>query len=334
MRLRYNTGMAYHFPAARGRFAPSPTGLIHLGNAWTALLAWLDARQRGGAFVLRMEDLDPDRSRPHLAARLLNDLHWLGLDWDEGPDVGGPYAPYVQDARRERYAAALERLAEHGLIYACYCSRAEVRAAASAPHGAPQREGCPNQCRQLTLEQQRAYEGTGRKACLRVRMPATIEPIRFDDLCNGVIAEDVANVAGDFVLRRADGVHAYQLAVVVDDGAMAITHVIRGADLLGSTARQIWLHRQLGSTPPRFGHVPLLIDAAGHRLSKRQASLALAALRAAGVQPHELVGWLAYWAELLPAPEPVQPFELVGMLHLGHLPRHSIVVDSEALVRA
>lgn len=317
--------------SVRGRFAPSPTGAIHLGNVWTALLAWLDARQRGGSFVLRMEDLDPDRSRPQLAAQLLADLRWLGLDWDEGPDVGGSYAPYSQSARRDRYAAALGQLTRQGLTYECFCTRAEVRAAASAPHAVQQREHCPNQCWTLSCAERADRTARGRCPAIRVRVPDAPTPIAFNDLCCGRIEEDVARTAGDFVLRRADGVHAYQLAVVVDDGAMAITHVIRGADLLTSTARQIWLHRMLGSQPPCFGHVPLLIDHAGQRLSKRHASLSIAELRAAGKRPTEIVGWLAYWAGLLPAPTAVQPHDLIGSLDLAMLPRTNIVSDPAML---
>lgn len=311
----------------RGRFAPSPTGAIHLGNVWTALLAWLHARQQGGTFVMRIEDLDPDRSRPQWTAQLLDDLRWLGLDWDEGSDIGGLYAPYEQDRRRARYAEALERLDAQGLIYACYCTRAEVRAAASAPHGVEQREHCPNNCWLLSATERQARESAGRKPCLRVRMPDDIAPIRFADLCRGEITEHLAQTAGDFVIRRADGVHAYQLAVVVDDGDMAISQVIRGADLLDSTARQIWLHRVLGYTPPVFGHVPLLIDPDGHRLSKRQASLAVAALRAAGKRPAEIIGRLAFWAGLIPAPEERIPRDLIGTLDLSKLSREPIVVD-------
>ncbi|HEY0736013.1 MAG TPA: tRNA glutamyl-Q(34) synthetase GluQRS [Herpetosiphonaceae bacterium] len=315
----------------RGRFAPSPTGAMHLGNVWTALLAWLQVRQQGGAYVLRIEDLDPDRSRPHWTAQLLDDLRWLGLDWDEGPDIGGPHAPYEQDRRRERYAEALERLAAQDLIYACFCTRAEVRAAASAPHGAEQREHCPNNCWMLSATERQARAAAGRRSCLRIRMPDDITPIRFEDLCLGAISENLAQAAGDFVIRRADGVHAYQLAVVVDDGDMAISHVIRGADLLDSTARQIWLHRVLGYTPPAFGHVPLLIDPDGNRLSKRQASLAVAALRTAGKRPAEIIGRLAFWAGLIPEPEDVTPHDLIGTLDLSKLSRAPIVVDPEEL---
>lgn len=311
----------------RGRFAPSPTGAIHLGNVWAAVLAWLDARQQGGAFVLRLEDLDPDRSRPELAARLLEDLRWLGLDWDEGPDIGGPYAPYEQAPRHERYAAALGRLQQQGLVYACYCSRATVRAAASAPHGSPGREHCPNNCWLLSAAEQAAREASGRRAALRIRAPSQPTVVRFDDLCRGPVVEDVA-AAGDFVMRRADGVHAYQLAVVVDDGEMGITHVVRGADLLDSTARQIWLHRLLGYRPPRFGHVPLLVDAEGRRLSKRQAGLSVAELRASGWRPGQIIGLLARWAGL-DAPDEARPADLLGLLDLGALGAPELRMQNE-----
>ncbi len=310
----------------RGRFAPSPTGAMHLGNAWTALLAWLDARQRGGKIVLRIEDLDPDRSRSHFAQQLIADLRWLGLDWDEGPDVGGPYAPYIQDQRRERYAQALLQLEQRGLVYACYCSRAEVRAVASAPHGVAPTEQCANQCRALSTQQRMAREAHGRRPCLRIRAPSSMPPTQFEDLCQGSQTELVAQTAGDFVLRRADGVHAYQLAVVVDDGAMEITHVVRGCDLLPSTARQIWLHHVLGYEPPVFAHVPLLIDDQGHRLSKRHASLAIAELRSGGVTSTTIIGWLAAWGGIIPSAEDVQPGDLIGLLDFQQLPRKNIVV--------
>jgi glutamyl-tRNA synthetase len=311
--------------AVRGRFAPSPTGEIHLGNVWTALLAWLHARQHGGRFVLRVEDLDPDRSRPELAAAQLADLRWLGLDWDEGPDVGGRLGPYVQSERTARYERAIEVLAGQDLLYPCYCTRAEIRAAASAPHGA-ERGDYPGTCRNLTLDQRKAREAQGRRPCLRARMPDAPTLIRFDDLVCGPMEEDVAGASGDFVVRRADGVHAYQLAVVVDDGLMGITHVVRGADLLGSTARQIWLHQWLGLVPPRFGHVPLLVGADGHRLSKRHASLSVARLRAAGAKPREIIGNLAHLAGMVPSCRPAMPHDLIGALDLSRLPRQAIVI--------
>ncbi len=315
----------------RGRFAPSPTGAIHLGNVWTALLAWLDARQRGGVFVLRIEDLDPDRSKGHLAEHLLADLRWLGLDWDEGPDVGGSYAPYTQNERRQLYDHALHTLAERDLVYRCYCTRAEIHAAAaSAPHGTEPRLHCANRCWQSTAREQQARAAAGRQLALRVRTPQEPIPIDFTDACCGDVAEDVAQAAGDFVVQRADGVHAYHLAVVVDDGAMHITHVVRGADLLGSTARQIWLHKQLGSTPPQWAHVPLLVGPDEHRLSKRHASLAIAALRAHGVSAETIIGRLAHIGGLLDVPTAAQPRELIGLLRLDRLTRGSIMVDPAA----
>ena len=315
----------------RGRFAPSPSGDLHLGNVWTALLAWLHARQQGGVFIVRVEDLDPDRSRPELARQQLADLRWLGLDWDEGPDVGGMYSPYTQSERREQYAAALALLMERGLVYPCYCTRAEVRAVASAPHGAEGRGDYPATCRDLTPAERREREALGRKPCLRVRMPQTPTVIRFDDLVYGQTVEDLAREAGDFVLRRADGIHAYQLAVVVDDAAMGITDVVRGADLLGSTSRQIWLHQQLGNAAPRFGHVPLLVGADGHRLSKRHASLSVASLRTRGITAPQIIGLLGSLAGLLPEATPALPHELVGTLVLGQLPRDDVRVDEIAV---
>ncbi len=311
--------------SSRGRFAPSPTGALHLGNVWTALLTWLQQRQRGGTVVLRIEDLDPERSRPAWTAQLMDDLRWLGLDWDEGPDVGGLHAPYIQDERRASYTAALDALLARGLVYRCFCSRAELRAAA-APHGAELRGVCVGQCWALPAAAvaQRLHV---RPAALRVRVPATTAPISFDDQCVGPVTEDVAATAGDFVVCRADGVHAYQLAVVVDDGAMAITDVVRGADLLTSTARQIWLHRELGYHPPRFAHVPLLVDSAGHRLSKRQAALAVAALRAAGHDSAAIIGQLAAWAGINPGAAPCRPRDLIGALDLAQLPAGPVIVD-------
>lgn len=315
----------------RGRFAPSPSGELHLGNVWTALLAWLHARQQGGAFVVRVEDLDPDRSRPELARQQLADLRWLGFDWDEGPDVGGMYGPYTQSERREQYATALDLLMERGLVYPCYCTRAEVRAAATAPHGAEGRGDYPATCRDLTPAERREREALGRNSCLRVRMPETPSVIRFVDMVYGPIEEDLAREAGDFVIRRADGIHAYQLAVVVDDAAMSITDVVRGADLLGSTARQIWLHQQLGNAAPRFGHVPLLVGADGHRLSKRHASLSVASLRTRGITAPYIIGWLGYLAGLLPEATPALPYELVDTLALGQLPQADVRVEEIAV---
>lgn len=291
-------------PNVRGRYAPSPTGDLHLGNLRTALLAWLFARSVGGAFVLRMEDLDQPRVRAGAAQRLLEDLRWLGLDWDEGPDVGGPLGPYVQSQREALYRSALGRLHARGLLYPCYCTRAELARLASAPQGGADTQArYPGTCRHLSERQRHAQEAAGRRPALRFRVPD--EPIRFEDDVVGPMVESVAETVGDFVVRRSDGVVAYQLAVVVDDGLMGITQVVRGADLLSSTARQLALFDALGyPRPTTFAHVPLVLDRAGERLAKRDAAAGVGALRAGGMDATTVVGRLAASCGLWPAHEP------------------------------
>ena len=268
----------------RARYAPSPTGALHLGNARTALLAWLDCRSLGGIFLLRMEDLDPQRSLPAAAEGIVEDLRWLGLDWDEGPDAGGPVGPYVQAERRDLYQQAIERLWSEGRSFDCTCSRAEVARAAQAPHAGEEGPRYPGTCRLGSAHRERP-------ASVRLRVePGTVT---FDDLVQGPRSFDVHAEVGDFVIRRADGVAAYQLAVAGDDALMGITRVVRGDDLLSSTSRQLLVFEALGLQPPRFGHVPLMVDPSGHRLAKRGGALSLRALRAAGVPPERIIGFLA-----------------------------------------
>ena len=273
----------------RGRFAPSPTGELHLGNARTAILAWLWARSEGGGFTMRVEDLDRPRVRPGLARRQLEELDWLGITWDEGPDPRtgddlGARGPYRQSERTAQYEAALVALGDH--VYQCFCSRAEI-AAASAPHG-PQDDGprYPGTCAHLGRAQ-RAERRRTRAPALRLRVPPG--PIAFHDELQGAQEFDPGATVGDFVLRRADGIFAYQLAVVIDDAAMGVTQVLRGEDLLPSTARQILLYRLLGLREPRWAHAGLVASASGERLSKRDRAASLSALRAAGRDPGELV---------------------------------------------
>lgn len=275
----------------RGRYAPSPTGDLHLGNLRTALLAWLFARCADGQFVLRVEDLDLPRVRQGATRRMLDDLRWLGIDWDEGPDVGGPYAPYTQSERQSIYAACLQRLQDADLIYPCYCSRAEIARAASAPH---EDEGprYPGTCRNLSDDQRRQHEANGRRPSLRFRVDDE-RIVTFHDLLAGQQQQHVQNVIGDFIVRRADGIFAYQFAVVVDDALMRINHIVRGADLLASTARQILLYGALDFPIPTFTHVPLILDSEGKRLSKRVQSAGLEPLRASGITPSRVVGRLA-----------------------------------------
>jgi glutamyl-tRNA synthetase len=286
----------------RGRYAPSPTGRLHLGNARTALLAWLDARSRGGRFVLRVEDVDFTRARRELEARMLRDLAWLGIDWDEGPDVGGPHGPYRQSERGELYAAALASLD----TYACTCTRRELRALPSM--GATGEAVYPGTCR--------ARPTRPGPATARWRVPPG--EVGFVDRVLGAYAQDVAREVGDFVLRRADGAWAYQLAVVVDDAAMAVDSVVRGADLLDSTPRQILLQRALGLPTPTYGHVPLILGAGGAKLSKRDGAPDLGELREAGAPPEPVVAALARSVGIVgPAVRAVRAAELVAGFSLA-----------------
>lgn len=310
----------------RGRFAPSPTGEIHLGNVWTALLAWLQVRSAAGTMVLRIEDLDPDRSRPAYIDRLMADMKWLGLNWDEGPDVGGRYRPYYQNERRKLYQAALDRLKAAGVIYPCYCTRAEL--AASAPHAGEGERVYPGTCRQRHLD---AVRQTARRPALRLAVPSG--EVAFMDLHYGYVSQDLSQEVGDFVVRRSDGVHAYQLAVVVDDAAMEITHVLRGQDLLSSTPRQVLLYRLLAMKAPKFTHVPLLIDANGYRLSKRQQALSIAALKENGIKPEAIIGYLAYKANLIDDLQPIKAAELISYFDITKLPITPVVADSHDICK-
>jgi glutamyl-tRNA synthetase len=287
----------------RGRYAPSPTGELHVGNASTALVAWLSIRARGGAFVMRIEDLDRNRSRPELARQLLDDLAWLGLDWDEGP--------YEQWARRERYLVAFERLREAGRVYPCFCSRKEIAAAASAPQEPGDERQYAGTCRALDPREARRRVASGEQHAWRFRIDDDeIRPV-FHDLAHGEWDGD-RWPCGDFVVHRSDGVPAYQLAVVVDDAEMRIDEVVRGDDLLSSTRRQILLGETLGFERPVYGHAPLLLGADGVRLSKRHEGITLRELREGGIAPETLVGRLAHAVGLIEAPAPCTPRELIA----------------------
>jgi glutamyl-tRNA synthetase len=257
-----------------GRFAPSPTGDLHVGNLRTALLAWLFARSQSARFLMRVEDLDTGRVRPGLEARQLADLRAIGIDWD-GPVVR-------QSERRQLYAGALEQLDAGGLLYRCWCTRAEIREAASAAHG-PLPEGAyPGTCRELAAAQVAEREASGRPPAWRVR--ADDAAVTFTDRVCGPFTGAV----DDFVVRRNDGVHAYNLAVVVDDGAQAIGEVVRGADLLESTPRQLWLGARLGLAAPGYAHVPLMVGPDGARLAKRHGAVTLAERAALGQSPADV----------------------------------------------
>jgi glutamyl-tRNA synthetase len=295
----------------------------------TFLLAWLSARAGGGAVVLRVEDLDPDRCRPEYTARLIEDLRWLGFDWDEGPDTGGPHAPYLQSRRTARYREALTRLVAAGLAYPCVCSRAEVAAAAGAPHG-PGGTAYPGTCRDRFADADDARRRAGRPPCWRFdgrRVPA----VPWRDAFRPDRAMPAA--VDDFVLWRADDVPAYQLAVVVDDLAMAVTEVVRGEDLADSTPRQLALIQALGGVPPAYAHVPLVLDETGQRLAKRGGARQIAALRALGVRPEQVIGLLAWGLGLHDRPEPVPLAALVAGFRWQAVRREPVRID-EQLLRA
>ena len=294
----------------RGRYAPSPTGSLHMGNLRTALLAWLFARTQHGQFVLRIEDLDRPRVRPGATQQMLDDLHWLGLDWDEGPDCGGPYAPYTQSERLDIYQRYLRQLQDADLVYPCYCSRAEVANAASAPQqGAEDGSRYPGTCRHLTEAQRRAYEASGRRPSLRFRVENS-RIVAFTDSIMGPMTQHVHQAVGDFIVCRSDGIFAYQFAVVVDDALMHIKQIVRGSDLLNSTARQVLLYEALRFPVPTFAHVPLVVDEQGKRLSKRTQSMGLDPLRTRGMTPEQVVGKLAASCGLIEKDEKISAIEL------------------------
>lgn len=288
----------------RGRFAPSPSGRMHLGNLFAALLTWLDVRSLGGEMLLRMEDLDPDRCKPAYARQLADDLRWLGLDWDLGWEETAP--EYAQSRRTVRYEAAFHKLGR--LVYPCYCSRRE-RLSANAPHASDGVRIYDGRCRNLTAGQRRQLEAEGRRPAWRIRVPE--ETVHFWDGNYGGQEENLAEVCGDFLVRRSDGVCAYQLAVSVDDGSMGVTRVVRGRDLLSSTPRQIWLMGKLGYAPPDYCHLPLLLSPDGRRLSKRDKDLDLGVLRQR-TTPEGLTGFLAWTAGLQERPEPAAPREIIA----------------------
>ena len=304
---------------------------MHLGNARTALLAWLRARSQGGSVVLRIEDLDRARIAPGNEERMLDDLRFLGLDWDEGPDVGGPAAPYRQSERTEKYDEVIARLLAEGRAFLCSCSRADVVRAASAPH---EEEGprYPGTCRDLPAsEVEQRAAAAGRAPTVRFRGEG--QRRRFVD---GFLAEvdPLPRGTDDFVIRRADGVAAYHLAVVVDDAAMGITEVVRGDDLLASTPRQLLIYDALGAPAPAFVHIPLVLAPTGERLAKRTRPLAVADLRRAGVPAGRIVAALAASAGLVPAPAPheLSPPELLPVFALAKLRPGAVAVDGQALV--
>jgi glutamyl-tRNA synthetase len=288
-----------------GRLAPSPTGLLHLGHARTFLLAWWSARAKNGRILLRIEDLDGERAKPEFITAAERDLEWLGLDWD-GQVI-------VQSAGLERITAAVERLLEQGLAYPCTCTRQDLRESQSAPQLGTSEPRYPGTCRGRYASVAEAERVSGRRAGIRLRVPEGL--IRFEDRIAGPQCFDVEAEVGDFLIARRSGIPAYQLAVVVDDASESINEVVRGDDLLPSTARQLLLQRALGFPHPSWAHVPLVLSEQGRRLAKRSADLGLSELRDRGVDPRRIVAWAARSAglgvaERMTAPELLPEFSL------------------------
>jgi glutamyl-tRNA synthetase len=298
---------------SRGRYAPSPTGYLHLGNARTALAAWLHTRSQGGEFILRIEDLDSQRSKPEFIKANIEELRWLGLDWDEGPDVGDRYAPYIQSQRHSYYQAALEYLQKNNYLFECYLSRKDLQDVASAPHEKMSVYGQRERKLNEQVGEQKRLEGKSPSLRFKVQ-PQTI---RYTDLLQGDQLFSTLHDVGDFIVKRADGEWAYQLAVVVDDIDMHITDVVRGDDLLTSTAAQLLLYETLNKPPPAFMHVPLLADETGQRMSKRKGSLTLTSLKEQGIKPERLTGLLAFSLGFLDKPQEIEARELIGLYSLA-----------------
>ncbi len=297
----------------RGRLAPSPTGLLHLGHARTFLLAWWSARSQGGEVLLRIEDLDGDRAHPDMIAAAEEDLAWLGLDWD-GPAV-------LQSTGLARLQQAIDALNRKGLLYPCVCSRGDIRNAQTAPQLGEAELRYPGTCRDVFASLADAEAQTGRSAALRFRVAEG--PITVDDAVVGSVEFHVQRDVGDFVVARRTGAPAYQLAAALDDTHQGVTEVVRGDDLLPSAARQALLQRALDLPSPRFAHVPLVLDEHGKRLAKRDNALTLAELRQGGTDPRAIVTWAARSAGL-DVPEPLHPRQVLPLFSWQRVPREPI----------
>jgi nondiscriminating glutamyl-tRNA synthetase len=311
---------------SRVRIAPSPTGPLHIGTARTALFNYLHARHVGGTFILRLEDTDVARSTVEFERDILDGLHWLGLTWDEGPEVAGqpskgPHGPYRQMERLPSYAAAAQRLLAADLAYPCYCTPEEMAADRAAQEAAKLPPRYVGRCAQLSVEERRAREAEGRRGALRFRVGEGV--VAFDDIVRGRVEIDVSNLGGDFVIVRNDGNPLYHFTVVVDDAAMGITEVIRGEDHLSNTPKHILLFRALGHEPPRFAHLPLILNADRSKMSKRKSQTAVGDYIAQGFIQEALVNYLALlgWStgsedEVLSLDEIVERFDIAAV-HKG-----------------
>ncbi|MGN0234145.1 MAG: tRNA glutamyl-Q(34) synthetase GluQRS [Bacteroidaceae bacterium] len=336
------TGNNHNVRHVKGRFAPSPTGRMHLGNVFAAFISWLSAKVQGGCWLLRIEDLDPQRSHAEFAEMLMDDLLWLGLEWDEGPRVGGSCGPYWQSRRGDFYEEALQKLCQRGLVYPCTCTRADIMAT-QAPHESDGRVVYRGTCRPAetvvwksvlagNLDGGICHNAMGTdmphpsmSAALRLMVPPQpLADVICADKHYGEVSVNLASHCGDFIVRRRDGAWAYQLAVVVDDALMGVTEVVRGRDLLLSAPQQMYVARLLGFDPPAFAHIPLLVNGQGQRLSKRDQSLDMGELRARYTS-RQLLGKLAFLAGITEEEVPITAYELLQLFSWERVPHEDIV---------
>jgi glutamyl-tRNA synthetase len=311
------------FAPCISRLAPSPTGALHLGNIRTFLLAWLSARAQGGRVIMRVEDLDSPRVKAGVTEKMLDDLKWLGFDWDEGPEG------CVQTQRRAYYLQIHEQIRKLNAIYPCVCTRGDIAAAQSAPHDGDAELRYPGTCRGRFADGADAEAQSGRAPAWRLKVDPGI--VRYEDLLSGPQALDVCSSIGDFVVAKSPDNPAYQLAVVADDIAMGVTEVVRGDDLIPSTGRQLLLYQLLNAPPPQFGHVPLVVGPDGMRLAKRHGDARIASLRAAGISPAHIIGTLARWSGLDCSNKGAMPRELIPLWSWRTVNRERVVLTPEKL---
>jgi glutamyl-tRNA synthetase len=291
-----------------GRYAPSPTGALHYGNLRTALLCWLQVRLTKGTFILRIDDLDQSRAKDKECEQIISDLKWLGIDWDEGPDVGGNNGPYFQSLRTHLYEAAFNYLLESQQVFPCCCSRKDISLALNAPHSGDKATLYPGTCRPSNLTFNTTEQQTSEEQAWRFEVNQ--DPIEFTDQVLGYHKQNLASEVGDFVVKRKDGLFAYQLATVVDDGLMGVTDVIRGEDLIDSTARQLAVFSALNFPQPNFWHVPLMNDGLGQKMSKRDGSSSLQQWRDSGGSAEAFIGFVSHSCGLIDRAEPISANEL------------------------
>ena len=306
-----------------GRFAPSPSGRMHLGNTLCAMLGYLSAKSKGGDYILRIEDLDNIRCTKENSKQVLDDLDWFGIKFDNinfiKTDIINNKSIY-QSERTDVYKHFEQILKDKGLVYPCFCTRAELHTA-SAPHLSDGRVIYTGTCKKLTAQE---IKSKTRKPAVRVAVPDI--KISFIDGVIGKYTEDLTTECGDFIIKRSDGVYAYQLAVTVDDALMGVNEVVRGHDLIGSTARQIWLHELFGFKPPKFYHMPLLVAHDGRRLSKRDKDLDLGVIRQ-HMKPEKLIGILAYTCGLIDKKEDISLYELIKIFSWDKIPNRDLILS-------